>query len=116
MSVHVVWLACAVQVPPGSGVVGATDQCPATAVAVSVRDGVPVAPIPRYSLTVIAGWSPAAVPARPENTGLVWSIDEQAAGAVSVTFGDVAITVTVNVFGALPPRRPTVSVICARAV
>ncbi len=83
-------------------------------VAVSVAFSSPVTPVPAYTLTVTALPSPVAVPAVPENVGVVSLVDDPPAGLVSDTCG--ALLSTVKLFAELVPVLPALSLWLACAV
>ena len=85
--------ACAVYVPSASGWFGATDQRPPETVAVSVCTGEPEVLVPANTLTVIIDESPGAVPAAPENAGLLLFVVLPLTGLVNVTAGATVSTV-----------------------
>jgi hypothetical protein len=83
------------------------DQAPAEAVAVRVCTGVPDADAPGYTLIVTGVESPDAVPAEPENVGVLLLTVDPLAGLVKVTIG--AVVSTVKVVGVLVPVLPAAS-------
>ena len=100
--------------PSASDCEGATDQLAPDAVVVSVCAGDPEVDEPWNTLTVIVDESPCAVPAAPENGGLLLLVVLLFAGLVSVTAGAFALTANVTV--PLRPLFPASSDCCAWAV
>jgi hypothetical protein len=99
--------AWAVYVPSANGWDGATDQPAPDAVVVSVSTGTPERLEPRNRLIVIVGKSPLAVPAVPENVGLLLFVAVPVAGLVNPTAGGTVSTVqdaSAGVGSTLPDR------------
>jgi hypothetical protein len=103
-----------VYTPSVRAVEAGTDQLLPEVVAVSVCRGVPEAVEPAYTLTVIVGESPAAVPATPENVVVLWVVAEPFAGLTKVTSG--AVVSIVKVLVALVPVLAAASLWLAWAV
>ena len=80
----------------------------------SVCTGEPEVLDPEKILTMIVEESPAAVPAAPENAGLLLLSVLPFAGLVNVTAG--AFVLIVKVLGVLTPVLPALSDCCACAV
>ena len=82
-----------VYVPFANGLIGATAQLPPEAVVASVCTGEPETPDPEKTLTVIFDESPGAVPAAPENAGLLSCVVLPLTGFLTVTAGATRRTV-----------------------
>ena len=83
----------AVYAPSANGLVGVTAQLPPDAAAVRVCTGKPEMPDPAKTSTVIFDESPGALPAAPENAGLLWSVVLPLTGLLTVTAGATRRTV-----------------------
>src|SRR5215471_4965158 len=77
----------AVYMPYANGWLGVTDHLPREAVAVKVRTAEPEALLPENSLSLILDESPGAVPADPENDGLLLFVLLPVTGSVNDTAG-----------------------------